>query len=135
MTLAVVLVAVTPPALVALGIVAAAIADAWLVFSDLLAAPNHALNAAAPPAHLPQLQSALLGRAVLGFEDLFVAALLGALVASNVRVARRAAVLALAAALSFDALFLAVDSLPATVPIAVTVVALRAWRVPRGSTG
>ena len=127
-TLAVALVAVTPPALVALGIVAAAIADTWLVVSNLLASPNGALNAAAPPAHLPQLQRALLGRAVLGYEDLFVAALLGALLASTPRLARRAAAIVLLAALAFDALFLVVDELPATVPIAVTVVALEVWR-------
>jgi hypothetical protein len=126
-TLAVVLVAVTPPALVRLGIVAAAIADTWLVLSNLLAAPNNALNAAAPSAHLPQLQRALLGRAVLGYEDLFVAALLGALVAATPGLARRAAALALAGALAFDALFLVVDQLPATVPIAATVVALQYW--------
>jgi len=127
-TLAVALVAVTPPALVRLGIVAAAIADTWLVVSNLLAAPNNALNAAAPSAHLPQLQRALLSRAVLGYEDLFVAALLGALVAATPRLARRAATLALAAALAFDALFLVVDQLPATVPIAATVVALQCRR-------
>ncbi len=130
-TLAVVLVAVTPRALVALGILAAAIADSWLVIANLLAAPNSALNAAAPPARLPQLQSALLGRAVLGYEDLFVAALLGALVASTPRLAHRAAGLTLIAALAFDALFLAVDQLPATVPVAATVVALGVWRAPR----
>ena len=126
-TLAVVLVAVTPPALVRLGIVAAAIADTWLVLSNLLAAPNNALNAAAPSAHLPQLQRALLGRAVLGYEDLFVAALLGALVAATPGLARRAAALVLAGALAFDLLFLVVDQLPATVPIAVTVLALQCW--------
>src|SRR5579862_4067036 len=130
-TLAVLLVAVTPPALVRLGIVAAAIADSWLVLSNLLAAPNNALNAAAPSAHLPQLQRALLGRAVLGYEDLFVAALLGALVAATPGLARRAAGYALGGALAFDALFLVVDELPATVPIAVTVVALQYWPARR----
>lgn len=127
-TLAVVLVAMTPPALVRLGIVAAAIADSWLVLSNLLAAPNNALNAAAPSAQLPQLQRALVGKAVMGYEDLFVAALLGALVAATPRLARRAAALALALALAFDLLFLVVDQLPATVPIAVTVLALECRR-------
>ena len=41
--------------------------------------------------HLPQLQRALLGNAVMGYEDLFVAALLGALVAATPGLARRAA--------------------------------------------
>jgi hypothetical protein len=135
-TLAVLLVAVTPPALVKLGIVAAAIADTWLVVSNLLTAPNGALNAATPPAHLPQLQSALFSKAVIGYEDLFVAALLGALLAPHPRLARRGAALALAIALAFDLLFLAVNELPATVPIAITVVVLEIRRasVARGTT-
>ena len=63
----------------------------WCV-SDLLQAPNDALNAAAPVAHLPQLQRAVFGSAVMGYGDLFVAALLGALLASQPRLgaARRA---------------------------------------------
>ena len=74
-----------------------------------------------------QLQRALLGRAVLGYEDLFVAALLGALVAATPGLARRAAALALAGALALDPLFLVVDQLPATVPIAV-----RSWPCSAG---
>jgi hypothetical protein len=123
-TLAVALVAVTPEAIVKLGIVAMAIADTWLVVSDLLQSPNRALILAAPAAHLPQLQRALFGHAVLGYGDLFIAALLGALVAARPGLALRAALTAGAAALAFDALFFAVDELPATVPIAVTLIVL-----------
>ena len=121
-TLGVLLVAVAPRALVALGILTMAAADAWLVASSRLDAPNRALNDVVPLAHLPQLQSAAFGGAVMGYGDLFVAALLGALLAATPRLARRGALVALAAGLSFDLLFLVVPELPATVPIALTLV-------------
>ncbi len=123
-TLAVVLVAVSPRLLVKLGIVAMAAVDSWLVVSDLLAAPNGALNAAAPIAHLPQLQRVVFGSAVMGYGDLFVAALLGALLAGQIRVAWRGAAIAAAVALAADLLFLVVSELPATVPIALTLLIL-----------
>jgi len=44
-----------------------------LVISNLLAAPNNSLNAAAPVADLPQLQRVLFGSAVMGYGDLFIA--------------------------------------------------------------
>ena len=80
-SLGVLLAAVTPPRWLAGGIVAMAVADTTLVVSDLLQRPNNALNAARPAAGLPQLQSATFGTAVMGYGDLFVAALLGALLA------------------------------------------------------
>ncbi len=123
-TLAVLLVAVCPRVLIKLGIVAMAVADTWLVISDLLAAPNGALNAAAPVAHLPQLQRVVFGSAAMGYGDIFVAALLGALLATELRLARRGAVIAAVIALAFDLLFLAVNELPATVPIALTLLIL-----------
>src|SRR6202049_1738356 len=79
--LAVLLAAVTPPRWLAVGIVAMALADTALVVSDLLQRPNDVLNAAHPAAGLPRLQSALFGTAVMGYGDLFVAAVLGALLA------------------------------------------------------
>jgi hypothetical protein len=123
-TLAVLLVAVSPRVLVKLGIVAMALVDTWLVLSDLLAAPNGALNAAAPLAHLPQLQRVVFGSAVMGYGDVFVAALLGALLATQPGLARRGAAVAALIGLAFDLLFLAVRELPATVPIALTLAIL-----------
>jgi hypothetical protein len=123
-SLGVLLAAVTPPRWLAGGIVAMAVADATLVVSDLLQRPNDALNAARPAAGLPQLQSAVFGSAVMGYGDLFVAAVLGALLA--VAVGRssqvRAAVLAASLAMAFDLLFFFVDELPATVPMALTLI-------------
>ncbi len=72
---------VTPARWLALGIVAMACADAALVISDLLQAPNNALNAAHPVGGLPQLQAEVFGSAVMGYGDLFVAGLLGGLLA------------------------------------------------------
>jgi hypothetical protein len=118
------LVAVTPRRLVTFAIVAMAAADAWLVISNLLAAPNNSLNAAAPVAHLPQLQRVLFGSAVMGYGDLFIAGLLGALLAFAPRTQWRATLLAGALALLSDLLFFAVHELPATVPIALTLIAI-----------
>jgi hypothetical protein len=123
-TLAVALVAVSPRSLVKLGILAAAAVDVWLVASGLLNAPNRALNAVMPVAHLPQLQRVAFGKAVMGYEDLFVAALLGALLAAQPRLAVRGAVIAALAGLAFNLLFLVTGELPATVPIALTLLIL-----------
>jgi len=128
------LAAVTPPRWLAAGIVAMAVADTALVVSDLLQKPNNALNAAHPAAGLPQLQNEVFGTAVMGYGDLFVAGVLGALLAGAMgrRWQLRGAALAAALALCFDLLFFVVDELPATVPIALTLLVLMASR--RGLT-
>jgi hypothetical protein len=123
-TLGVLLAAVTPPRWLAAGIVAMAVADTTLVVSDLLQRPNNALNGARPAAGLPQLQSAVFGSAVIGYGDLFVAGALGALLAVTVHrcTQTRAAALAALLALGFDLLFFLLDELPATVPVALTLI-------------
>ena len=126
-TLGVLLAAVTPPAWLKAGIVLMAAADSWLVISDLLQAPNAALVAAHPPAGLPQLQSEIFGTVSMGYGDLFVAALLGAVLASQWRRQWQAALLTLVIAALFDLLFLAISELPATVPVALALIAMEAW--------
>jgi hypothetical protein len=123
-TLAVLLAAVAPPKWLKLGIIAMAAADVWLVVSDLLQSPNAALVAAHPAGNLPQLQSELFGTVSMGYGDLFVAALLGAVLAANRRRQLEAAVLTLGLAAVFDLLFLTVSELPATVPVAAALVIL-----------
>jgi hypothetical protein len=125
-SLGVLLAAVTPPRWLAGGIVAMAVADGVLVVSDLLQRPNDALNAAHPVAGLPQLQRAVFGWALMGYGDLFVAALLGALLAVTVErsTQTRAAGLVALLAVAFDLLFFFVDELPATVPVALTLIIL-----------
>jgi hypothetical protein len=116
--------AVVPSRWLRLAIYAMAIVDACLVTADLLQAPNAVLDAAAPAAGLPQLQLAHFGSAILGFGDLFVAAVLGAMLAGERRLQLRATGLAACLALVFDLLFLLVSELPATVPIAATLALL-----------
>jgi hypothetical protein len=120
--------AITPARWLAAGIVAMAIADTVLVVSDLLQAPNDALNAAVPAAGLPRLQSASFGSALMGYGDLFVAAVFGGLLAAEGGARGRwggiqiqGAVLTAALALAFDLLFFFVDELPATVPVALAL--------------
>jgi hypothetical protein len=126
-TLGVLLAAVTPPGWLKVGILLMAAADTWLVLSDLLQAPNATLAAAAPGGGLPQLQSELFGTASMGYGDLFVAALLGAVLASDARLQRRAALLVLVIAALFDLLFFVLNELPATVPVALTVIVVEVW--------
>ena len=94
-TLGVLLSAVTPARWLKAGIVLMAAADVWLVVTDLLQSPNAVLVAAQPPAGLPQLQAEIFGTVSMGYGDLFVAALLGAVLASQWRRQWQAAVLTL----------------------------------------
>jgi hypothetical protein len=126
-TLGVLLSAVTPPGWLKVGILLMAAADTWLVLSDLLQAPNATLAAAAPGGGLPQLQSELFGSASMGYGDLFVAALLGALLATDPWLQRRAALLTLVLAALFDLLFFVLNELPATVPVAAAVIIVEVW--------
>jgi hypothetical protein len=119
---------VVPPRWLKLGIYAMAAVDAYLVGTNLLQEPNAVLNAAAPAADLPRLQLASFGSALMGFGDLFVAATLGALLASDRRLQLRGAMLAAIICPTFDLLFFWVDQAPATVPIALTLAALEIGR-------
>ena len=126
-TLGVLLAAVTPNNWLKVGIVLMAGADVWLVSSDLLQNPNATLVAAQPVGHLPQLQDAVFGTAVMGYGDLFVAAVLGAILAQRRRLQLSGALLTLVLAGLFDLLFFVVDELPATVPIALALITLEVW--------
>jgi hypothetical protein len=118
-----------------LGVYAMAVIDTVYVAGDLLQGPNAVLNAAAPAADLPRLQAVHFGSALMGFGDLFVAALVGCLLTQTpadgtesrdidrFRSRRQlwGAGLVVVLALGFDLLFFAVDQLPATVPVAVAL--------------
>jgi hypothetical protein len=130
-TLGVLLAAMTPKGWMKMGIVLMAAADSWLVISDLLQAPNNALIAAHPVAGLPRLQSEIFGSVSMGYGDLFVAALLGAVLASERRRQRGGALLTFVFAAGFDLLFLVAGELPATVPVALALIALEVWALAR----
>jgi hypothetical protein len=128
------LVSVVPALWLRLGIYAMAAIDTWLVATDLLQGPNSVLSVASPAAELPRLQAVSFGSARMGFGDLFVAALVGCLLATSADRPKTSdtegfsahrqmfgAVLVGLLALAFDLLFFAVDSLPATVPVAVAL--------------
>ncbi len=120
-TLGVLLVAVAPHGLLKVGIVLMAAVDAALVTAQLLQPANDVLNAAAPPVGLPQLQVAVFGDALIGYGDLFIAGVFGALVAAEGGRRGASALLVLALAIAFDLLFLVLDVLPATVPVALAL--------------
>ena len=115
------------------GIYAMAAIDAVLVAAELLQDPSALLSAAAPGG-LPRLQVLEFGTARMGFGDAFVAATAGCLLALpadgpksrvgldfSARRQMRGAALVAILALAFDLLFFAVDTLPATVPIALAL--------------
>jgi hypothetical protein len=114
------------------GIVAMAIIDAILVFSNGLEQPNAVLVAAAPAAHLPRLQVLNFDWAQIGYGDVFIAAVLGAVVARRGGPPMILALATLAAALAFDQLFWVTDTLPATVPVAVVLILWRGGALWRG---
>ncbi len=125
-TLGALLSMVTPARWLKVGIVLMACADTWLVVSDLLQAPNATLVAAQPGGGLPRLQSEIFGSVSMGYGDLFVAALLGAVFAPDVRRQRLAALATFVLACLFDLLFLALNELPATVPVALALLVVEA---------
>jgi hypothetical protein len=126
-TLGVLLAAVAPSRWLKLGIVAMSAADVWLVASDLLQQPNNQLVAASPGGGLPRLQSEMFGSVSLGYGDLFVAGVLGALLSADRRLQGRTALLTLVLAAAFDVLFLVVNELPATVPVALALIVVEGW--------
>lgn len=134
------LVSAAPSYWLRLGVYAMAAIDTWLVTADLLQGPNSVLTAATPAADLPRLQAVHFGTAQMGFGDLFIAAVVGCLLANpadgpktrlyGVKSAHRQWVgvgLVGALALGFDLLFFAVDTLPATLPIAVALWLVSRW--------
>lgn len=149
-TLGWLLTSAVPTSWLRLGVYAMAIVDTAYVSADLLQGPNAVLSAAVPVAGLPRLQAVHFGHAQMGFGDLFVAALVGCLLAMSTQPAASAAlpadgpesedidrfeahrqgvgaVLVAVLALGFDLLFFVVDELPSTVPVAVALALVTWW--------
>jgi hypothetical protein len=110
------------------GIVAMAIIDSILVFGNQLQGPNATLNAAIPVPGAPQLQYLDLHYASMGYGDVFVAGVLGGILAAERRRQLLPGLLVFVLGALWDLLFLHFNTLPATVPIAVAVVLLELRR-------
>jgi hypothetical protein len=113
-----------PAILIKAGLIVAAIVDTTLIVTEKLQGPNDVLSAAAPAAHLPKLQLVTLDPAQMGYGDLFVAGLLGGVLAIERRSPTAAALATVAFAALMDLLFLVTDTLPATVPVALALIAV-----------
>jgi len=134
-TLGWLLVCSVPARWLRLGVYAMAVIDTVYVSSDLLQGPNAVLNAAVPAPGLPQLQYLELHYASMGYGDVFVAGVLGGVLATEGRKQWPVGLLVFALAALWDLLFLldSINTLPATVPIAAAliIVELRPWLTRR----
>jgi hypothetical protein len=113
-----------PTTYLKLAIVAFAVIDAILVFGNQLQGPNAVLNAAVPAPGLPQLQYLELHYASMGYGDVFVAGVLGGVLATEGRRQWPVGLLVFVLAALWDLLFLldSINTLPATVPIAAALI-------------
>jgi len=128
-TLGRILAGIVPVIWLKAGIVAMAIVDSILVFGNQLQAPNAVLNAAVPTPGAPQLQYLDLHYASIGYGDVFVAGVLGGILAVERRAQWPAAALVLLCSILWDLLFFHYDTLPATVPVAAALVILESRRL------
>ena len=115
--LATLLAGVAPASALRVGLVVLVLFDVILVATGGVATTSNALHQAASPAGLPSFQDATLGPAIMGYGDLFGAAVLGAILTSEGRSRGRAAAAVLVSALGFGLLLTVFSTLPATVPL------------------
>jgi hypothetical protein len=95
--------------------------DVVLVETGVLGPVADLLNAAAPGHGLPQLQSIHVGGITQGYGDLFLAAVLGRVIAIEGRGQIPIAVLTLVLAMGLDSLLAFANTVPATVPAAAAL--------------
>jgi hypothetical protein len=116
-----------PIPLLQAGVVAMAVIDATFIFGHLADHQDAQFAGAVAAPGLPQLQIVRLGRASCDFADFFAAALVGAILARQRRGQVVAAIATFVVTQAFNQLFLVTDTLPATVPPAIVMLALAAW--------
>lgn len=133
-SLAVLVVYLTPIAWLKRGLVAMAIVDVTLVATGLLGPANTRLTAAAV-GHLPQLQSIDVGAVSQGYGDLFVASLLGAILALRKGPQLLAAAIVGILGLALDAVLLPHSVVPQTVPPVVALIVFELFEPARGWPG
>jgi hypothetical protein len=110
-----------PRAWLIAGVAVFAIYDVIAVFTDPHMSPDAAVNAAMPGPGLAQLQVLDLHAARMSYADVFLAALIGGLLAVEGRRQWPIALLVLVISILFDVLFVAFSTLPATVPVAAAL--------------
>jgi hypothetical protein len=119
-----------------LGVVAMSVVDITLLVSGFGYHQTALLAAATDNFHGPRFTGARIGGTTIGYPDLFLAALLGASLAGD-RAQAPAAALLTVLAVVYDSLLAPGQLLPATVPIALTLVIV-VWarrRAGRGTVG
>ena len=139
MTLGWLLGAVTPPGWLKLGIIAMSAADVWLVPPTCCRRPT--TRSSPPPrcraAACRSCRASCSGPSRSGYGDLFVAGLLGAVLArEGGRQWRDGAAHAACWRGLFDLLFFVLNELPATVPVALALIVGEVWvwrRAPAGA--
>lgn len=119
-TLGRLLAAAVPGAWLKAGLLAWAVFDAVAVFGSAVP-PDGTVDAAVAGPGLPQLQYLDLHAASLGYADVFVAAVLGGVLAAQGKRVWPVALAVLGFSIAFDTLFLTFDTLPATVPVALAL--------------
>jgi hypothetical protein len=117
-----------PLSLLKIAVIAMAVIDAILVFSNNLQPSNAVLVAAIPAPGLPRLQSSEFMGSGLGYGDYFAAAVVGGILAveRGPQVAAFAAMLVVS--IAWKQLFLIYDVLPATIPPAIVLIGYEVWR-------
>jgi hypothetical protein len=120
--------ACAPALAVELGIVVTAIVDTALVIGQQIGPASNTLHQAAPAVGLPRFQDVTFGPVLMGFGDVFLAALLGAVLAARARPRLVPALVLWVLATVFGiGLLQVVDIEPATVPVAVTLLLTMLW--------
>jgi hypothetical protein len=110
----------------AVGIVVATVVDVIQVLNHDVQPVAQALSRAEPPQGLPRLQEARYAGATMGWGDVYLAAVLGAVVAGRAARTAAAFLAVLVAAVLYGFLFLVLDVIPATVPVAVGLLVVAA---------
>ncbi len=114
---------VAPRGALAVGIVVATVVDVYqVIVTEQVQPVAEALHGAVPIEHLPRLQEAIWDGATMGWGDMYLAALLGTVLARSVRGIRvEAALVVFVSGVLLGFAFAVLDTLPATVPVSAAL--------------
>jgi hypothetical protein len=125
------IVRVTPRRWLPAGVLAMCAVDIGLLALGPGASAYGALTTATHRFAGPSFDHVALGSVAIDYPDLVLAAVLGAVLAADRCVQRRAAVLLTGLAGLYGLLLTVITIVPATVPIALTYLLMRPWRAPQ----